>query len=98
MLKGAQKRMIVIKTADSGVFDEAYFLVKPNFDGEEMDMIAEADRIASGVIGNSGGEKKRKKGNEWLCQICNEWVTYLALRHILFLQNRTHDKFGFCFI
>ncbi len=50
MLKGAQKRMIVVKTADSKIFEEAYFVVTPNYDGEELDMIAEAERIASSVI------------------------------------------------
>ena len=60
MLKGAQKRMIVIKTADSKVFDEAYFLVKSNYDGEELDMVAEADRIAAGIVDKK--EESRRRG------------------------------------
>ena len=62
MLKGAQKRMIVIKTAKSSVFDEAYFLVKPNLDIEELDMIAEADKIARGVLGAEKEKKKKPRG------------------------------------
>ena len=60
MLKGAQKRMIVIKTSDSKFFEEAYFVVKPNADEDELDMIAEADRIATKVIDRKKSEKKMR--------------------------------------
>ena len=59
MLKGAQKRMIVIKTSDSEFFEEAYFVVKPNCHEDELDMIAEADRIAEKVIDRKKSEKKK---------------------------------------
>jgi hypothetical protein len=29
MLKGAEKRMIVVRTRDSRMFEEAYFVVRP---------------------------------------------------------------------
>ncbi len=64
MLKGAQKRMIVIKTADSAIFDEAHFLLKPNFDGEEMDMVAEAEKIVRART--SAYDKKTAEGGERL--------------------------------
>lgn len=58
MLKGAQKRMIVVKTADSRIFEEAYFVVKTNYDCEELDMVAEAERIVESAMPSG----KRKKG------------------------------------
>ena len=58
MLKGAQKRMIVVKTADSRIFEEAYFVVKTNYDCEELDMVAEAERIVESAMPKG----KRKKG------------------------------------
>ena len=47
MIKGAQKRMIVIRTADSSIFEEAYFVVRGGETRESGDMIAEANRIIS---------------------------------------------------
>ena len=57
MIRGAQKQMIVLKTADSQVFEEAYFVLRRGAVGERMDMLAEANRIVDGC----GIGKKRKK-------------------------------------
>ncbi len=51
MLKGAEKRMIVVRTRDSRMFEEAYFVVRPEADrgsGTETDMLREANRILEG--------------------------------------------------
>ena len=48
MIRGAQKRMIVLRTRDSRVFEEAYFVVRREAEGDgasEQDMIREANRI-----------------------------------------------------
>ncbi len=47
MIRGAQKKMIVVRTHDSRVFEEAYFVVRPDRDPppEESDMLSEAHRI-----------------------------------------------------
>ncbi|MBO5042675.1 MAG: hypothetical protein J6D87_06900 [Clostridia bacterium] len=47
MIRGAQKKMIVVRTHDSRVFEEAYFVVRPDRDPppEENDMLSEATRI-----------------------------------------------------
>ena len=48
MIRGAQKRMIVLRTRDSRVFEEAYFVLRREADGDgasEQDMIREANRI-----------------------------------------------------
>ena len=50
----------MIKTSDSKFFEEAYFVVKPNADEDELDMIAEADRIATKVIDRKKSEKKMR--------------------------------------
>ena len=48
MLRGAEKRMIVVRTRDSRLFEEAYFVVRPEAEGRERDdtdMLREANRI-----------------------------------------------------
>lgn len=55
-LKGTQKRMIAIKTADSNIFEEAYFVLRANIDNSSSDIIAEAEKI----IGSNDKEKNEK--------------------------------------
>lgn len=57
MIRGAQKKMIVIKTADSAIFEEAYFVLRREKKARNEDIVAEACRI----IDSSGD--KRRKGN-----------------------------------
>ena len=47
MIRGAQKKMIVIRTHDSRVFEEAYFVIRRDSEGsaDSCDMLTEADRI-----------------------------------------------------
>ena len=54
MLKGAQKKMIVVKTGDSALFEEAYFVMRRETVAGRMDLLAEANKII-----DSCGEKKR---------------------------------------
>ncbi len=57
MLKGAQKKMIVIKTSDSDIFEEAYFVVKGGVEKSKPDMVFEANRIIEGC-----SERRRDRG------------------------------------
>ena len=57
MIKGAQKRMIVVKTADSAIFEEVHFVMRRDSSAERMDMLAEANRI----IESCDCSKKRGK-------------------------------------
>lgn len=59
-LKGTQKRMIAIKTSDSHLFEEAYFVLKANIDNSNSDMVAEAEKIIRNRVGQK--EQKAKKG------------------------------------
>ena len=64
MLKGAQKRMIVVKTTESKIFEEAYFVMRREYTGMEGDMVAEANRIIEGY--EEKRDKKRRRGlKEW---------------------------------
>ncbi len=51
MLRGCQRRMIVLKNTGSNIFDEAYFLLNEkaaeSYTLTETDMIREANRIIS---------------------------------------------------
>ena len=55
-LRGTQKRMIAVKTADSNIFEEAYFVLRANIDKSSSDIIAEAERIIK------SNEREKDKG------------------------------------
>lgn len=64
MIKGAQKQMIVLRTANSRFFDEAYFVLRrelPTAHGATGEMLYEADRILRESIHVDAQPKKRKK-------------------------------------
>ena len=50
MLKGFQKRIIVLKDTGSRVFEEAYFIIKPEFEEKsDFNIIEEATKIINGA-------------------------------------------------
>lgn len=67
MLKGAQKRMIVVRTRDSQLFEEAYFVMRSNENSlcGHADMMTEAHRILEGnlpppaVLGDTNSPHRR---------------------------------------
>ena len=64
MIKGAQKQMIVLRTADSRYFDEAYFVLRREFPiqkGASGEMLVEADRILRENTADTRAEKKKRK-------------------------------------
>ena len=64
MIRGCQKRIIYLRSTDSQIFDEAYFVIKHECDCEghsEADMVSEAKRILDGAINREKGHGKRKK-------------------------------------
>ena len=71
MIKGAQKQMIVLRTADSRYFDEAYFVLRkelPVQKGAKGEMLFEADRILRESTNDARiGHKKRKRGLLFFC-------------------------------
>ena len=56
MLKGAQKRMVVVKTQDSRIFEEAYFVMRTDTPASNTDMVGEANRIIEACC-----EKRRER-------------------------------------
>ncbi len=56
MLKGAQKRMVVVKTQDSRIFEEAYFVIRPGTSASGEDMVGEANKIIESCC-----EKRRER-------------------------------------
>lgn len=71
MIKGCQRRMIMVKGEAESVFEAAYFVMKtlPEHDRLcESDMAAEAERIASGSLTRaceSGEERKVRAKRRW---------------------------------
>ena len=66
MIKGAQKKMIVIRTAQSQIFEEAYFVMRGGQSRDERDMIDEANRIIESCGGNRiRGKNKKLRAALW---------------------------------
>ena len=72
MIKGAQKKMIVVKTAESDVFEEVYFVLRRESLAQEGDMVLEASRI----IDSHGVKKRSRRAGK---------IGYLILNAVLFL-------------
>ena len=48
MLRGCQKKVVVLKDTGSDMFEEAYFIVKPEIEKKsDFDIISEATKIIS---------------------------------------------------
>ena len=69
MLKGAQKRMIVVKTQDSRVFEEAYFVMRTDTAASGEDMVSEANKIIERCC-EKRRDRKRRIDREMLVPIC----------------------------
>ena len=79
MLRGARKNMIVVRTRDSRVFEEAYFVMRRDNSlsaMDEADMLWEANRILENALPANGkkalsahGEEVRRRwrGILWFC-------------------------------
>ena len=81
MIRGAQKKMIVIRTHDSRVFEEAYFVIRRDTDGmmDNCDMLTEADRI---IRRNTAGahvtDSPSRRLPPWLARASWIMVGFLA--------------------
>ena len=62
MLKGAQKRMYVVKLGQESPFEEAYFVLKRECDAVQgKDIVSEAARIIGQSVGRDTGVKSSKE-------------------------------------
>ena len=63
MLKGCQKKIIFLKDTGCDVFEEAYFVIKPGYEGmNSCDIVSEATKIASGIYQGKEAKKDNKQG------------------------------------
>ena len=61
MIKGCHKNIVFLKDTGSKLFDEAYFILKPDAMGkEESDIILEANKIVNGLCPESFKGKEKK--------------------------------------
>ncbi len=69
MIKGAQRRMVEIRTPESALYETAFFIlrIQPPPDRESFDMIAEADRIIARSTDRCASltEPSAKKRRKW---------------------------------
>ncbi len=59
MLKGSQRKMIKLCGCSNTIFEEAYFILKPDVMASERDVLSEANRIISENSSFSGNQNKR---------------------------------------
>lgn len=71
MLKGCQKRLVMLKPGENSVFESAWFVLREDKqDVAYDDMVAEANRIAAGGIAPKYMRRSsRKYGLSMLCGI-----------------------------
>lgn len=65
MIKGIQRKMVLIRTPDSKIFEEAHFVFRAESDSRasaENDMLMEANRIIEEAgLGDAGGKHHMRK-------------------------------------
>ena len=63
MLKGCQKKIIFLKNTGSDIFEEAYFVIKHEYDGMNTDdIVCEATKIAN-KMSHEGDKRDRMRFN-----------------------------------
>lgn len=66
VVRGTQRKMVVVKTADSELFDEAYFILRKDSarynDSSEGSMIDEANRIINKSVFSRERDRGRAAG------------------------------------
>ena len=77
MIKGAQKKMIVLRTHNSRMFEEAYFVMRHDAeDNQDVgDILGEANRIIEGSLEDWPSEKPKKNP---LRHRVRCWLMFLA--------------------
>ena len=65
MIRGAQRQMIVVKTAENRIFEEAYFVIRPGAKTRGEDMVSEANKIIEACTDKKSG-RQGAKGRKWL--------------------------------
>ncbi len=63
MLKGCQKKIVFLKDTGSDFFEEAYFVMKSEYDSvNKDDIVYEATKIANGICQE---KSKKENSNAW---------------------------------
>ncbi len=65
MLRGSQKQMIVVRTKDSRMFEEAYFVMRQGAgrtEADETDMLWEANRIIESSLPPAARSERAVEG------------------------------------
>lgn len=62
MIKGVQRRIVVVKTADSPIFEEVCFVMRRDVKGRGGDMVTEANRIINGCGAGKTQSRKMRIG------------------------------------
>lgn len=63
MIKGCQRRVVMIKNPKNPLFEEAYFIIREEYAADEIDhddIVGEAERLISEYAQKKERKKKRK--------------------------------------
>ena len=85
-MRGYQRRVIYLKNTGSKIFDEAYFVIKGEENGqkENIQMVDEANRIIEESFGK--GDKKKRKNRILLSLLFSLGVVAGILVCLLFVS------------
>ena len=77
MIRGAQKKMIVLRTHNSRMFEEAYFVMRHDADDSQRqnDILSEANRILEGSLAGCSSERVARE-NRRKCLV--RWLWFLG--------------------
>ncbi len=77
MMRGSQKKMIIVRTHNSRMFEEAHFVMRHNATDHDTgsDILKEANRIIEGNLKTCGQEKYAKEISR---RRVERWLLFLA--------------------
>jgi len=81
MIKGIQKRMIVMRTGGSSIFEGAYFVLRNGYgrtDAEKGEMIREANRLIEEGMGLPAGRRGAAGGGRRKGVLGIRWRSFIA--------------------
>ena len=90
MIRGAQKKMIVVKTEGSRLFDEAYFILRRDAKENAMaeaEILSEADKI---FRESAPGVRSRRRGGRRLPFLLGLFLGVILAIFLLLLKKALH--------
>ena len=87
MVKGTSKRVVVVKSPDPKVFEEAIFIVKEDFLRKpgRVDALKEAQQVASAYIRGAASPRRKLRFPPFVWLLTGALISAVTLLIILYL-------------